>query len=229
MTIQQASPTARLVVALTALLWMGAAHAARYEIDPLQTRTTYETRYLGFIPVRGVFERMTGVLSYEPGKPIGEREAVIHVIIDTTTLKPSNFDSESKRRMLRGPEFFDVDRFPIIEFKSSRFRYEAGKLIAIDGDITLLGVSRPVILKVSKSGCEVANPARAARCTASAELTLKRFDFGMKSWFGTVSDDVTIAVELVAVEVDAVPGAARASEAKLRSEGALTEKSGKAK
>lgn len=181
------------------LLWVGAAAAARYEIDPKETRTTYETKYLGFIPVRGVFERMSGVLSYEPSKPIGEREAAIHVIIDTTSLRPTNFDSESKRRMLRGPEFFDVDRFPTIEFKSSRFRYEDGKLIAIDGDITLLGVSKPASLKVSKSGCEAAVSTRPARCTASTELTVKRFDFGMKSWSGTVSDDVTIAVELVAI------------------------------
>ena len=142
---------------------------------------------------------MTGVLSYEPDKPVGGREAVIHVVIDTTSLKPANFDSESKRHMLRSPEFFDVDRFPTIEFKSSRFRYEAGKLIAIDGDITLLGVSKPTTLKVSKSGCEAALPPRTARCTASTELTVKRIDFGMKSWPGSVSDDVTIAVELVAV------------------------------
>ena len=181
------------------LLWVGAVAAARYEIDSRETRTTYEARYLGVIPVRGVFERMTGVLNYEPDRPVGEREAAIHVVIDTTSLKPTNFDSESRRRMLRGPEFFDVDRFPTIEFKSSRFRYEAGKLIAIDGDITLLGVSKPTTLTVFKSGCEAALLPRAARCTASTELTVKRFDFGMKSWPGTVSDDVTIAVELVAV------------------------------
>jgi len=199
MTTQLASLAGRAVVVLMTLFWMGTVQAARYVIDQQETRTTYETRYLGFIPVRGVFERMTGVLSYEPGKPIGEREAAIHVIIDATSLKPTNFDNESKRSMLRGPQFFDVDRFPTIEFKSSRFRYDAGKLIAIDGEITLLGVARTATLKVSKSSCETALPSRPARCTASTELTVKRFDFGMKSWSATVSDDVTIAVELVAV------------------------------
>jgi polyisoprenoid-binding protein YceI len=112
---------------------------------------------------------------------------------------PTTFDGEAKRRMLRGPEFFDVDRFSTIEFKSHKFRYEGEKLIAIDGNITLLGVTKPVTLAVSKSSCEPAAPPRAARCTASTELTVKRFDFGMKGWSGTVSDDVKIAVELVAV------------------------------
>jgi polyisoprenoid-binding protein YceI len=188
-----------LVTAATAALLISApARAARYEIDPVATQTTYLTKYLGFISVRGVFTRMTGHLHYEPAKPVAEREPSIHVIIDTTTLTPTNFDTESKRRMLRGPEFFDVDRFPTIEFKSTRFRYEGDKLVAIDGNITLVGVTKPVTLTVMKSGCEPAANARPARCTASTELTVKRFEFGMKGWSGTVSDDVKIAVELVA-------------------------------
>lgn len=191
--------TAILVPAVTAALLASApAQAARYEIDPATTKATYLTKYLGFIPVRGVFTRMTGVLNYQPTKPVAEREPSIHVIIDATTLTPTNFDSESKRRMLRGPEFFNVDRFPTIEFKSMRFRYEGDKLVAIDGNITLVGVSKPVTLTVMKSGCEPASSSKAARCTASTELTVKRFEFGIKGWSGTVSDEVMIAVELVA-------------------------------
>jgi polyisoprenoid-binding protein YceI len=189
---------ARTLLATAALFASTPLQAARYEIDPVATKTTYETTYLGFIPVRGAFTRMTGFLNYEPAKPVAEREPSIHVIIDATTLTPTNFDSESKRRMLRGPEFFNVDRFPTIEFKSMRFRYEGDKLVAIDGNITLVGVSKPVTLTVMKSGCEPASSSKAARCTASTELTVKRFEFGIKGWSGTVSDEVMIAVELVA-------------------------------
>ena len=204
-TRSTSSSVLRLVVMLAATaaaqLMSAPAHAVRYEIDPVATKTTYLTKYLGFISVRGVFTRMTGHLHYEPAKPVAEREPSIHVIIDTTTLTPTNFDTESKRRMLRGPEFFDVDRFPTIEFKSTRFRYEGDKLVAIDGNITLVGVTKPVTLTVMKSGCEPASSTKAARCTASTELTVKRFEFGMKGWSGTVSDDVKIAVDLVAVAI----------------------------
>lgn len=189
---------ARTLLATAALFASTPLQAARYEIDPVATKTTYETTYLGFIPVRGAFTRMTGFLNYEPAKPVAEREPSIHVIIDATTLTPTNFDSESKRQMLRGPAFFNVDRFPTIEFKSMRFRYEGDKLVAIDGNITLVGVSKPVTLTVMKSGCEPASSSKAARCTASTELTVKRFEFGIKGWSGTVSDEVMIAVELVA-------------------------------
>jgi polyisoprenoid-binding protein YceI len=189
---------ARTLLATAALFASTPLQAARYEIDPGATKTTYETTYIGFIPVRGAFTRMTGFLNYEPAKPVAEREPSIHVIIDATTLTPTNFDSESKRQMLRGPAFFNVDRFPTIEFKSIRFRYEGDKLVAIDGNITLVGVTKPATLTVMKSGCEPASSAKAARCMASTELTVKRFEFGMKGWSGTVSDEVKIAVELVA-------------------------------
>jgi len=187
------------ICACLALTTLTPALGARYDIDPTETRTTYQTKYLGVIPVRGIFERMSGTLNYEPTKPVAEREASIHVIIDSTTLKPTNFDSEAKRNMMRGPEFFDVERYPTIEFKSSKFRYEGEKLIAIDGNITLVGITKPVTLAVMKSGCEPATATRPARCTASTELAVKRFEFGIKGWAGTVSDEVKIAVDLVAV------------------------------
>ena len=205
MTTTKVAGVGCLTVALMAMLSTGAVQAARDEIDTLETRITYETRYLAFIPVSGVFARMTGNLQYEPTKPVGERGAYIEVVIDATTLKPTTFDGESTRRMLRGPAFFDVDRFPSSEFRSSKFRYEGEKLIAIDGDIKLVGVSKPVTLKVLKSGCEPASATRVARCTASTELTVKRFEFGMKDWSGIVSDNVIIAVELVALATDALP------------------------
>lgn len=188
-----------LCLGQAALGTAGSAHAARYEIDSARTTTRYETRYLGFVPVRGEFGRMTGMLQYAPEKPPGEREASIHVVIDATTLKPTTFDNESKRRMLRGPEFFNVEKFPTIEFKSTRFRYEGDKLIAIDGAITLVGVTKPVTLTVLSSGCTPAASARPARCVAETELTVKRFDFGMNGWSGTVSDEVKISVDLIAV------------------------------
>jgi polyisoprenoid-binding protein YceI len=190
---------ASVIVFLLCLLTTAWASASRYEIDAVETRTTYETKYLGFIPVHGLFGRMTGVLEYQPAKPVAEREPFIHVVIDATTLRPTSFDSESKRKMLRGPTFFDVDRFPTIEFKSSKFRYDGEKLTAIDGNITLVGITKPVTLEVLKSGCEPASNTRAARCTATIELIIKRFEFGMKGWAGTVSDEVKIGVELVAL------------------------------
>jgi len=189
-----------------------AAAPLEYVIDPVATKTTYETKYLGFIAVRGVFTRMTGVMQYdaEPDRiklahdPASARLATIHVVIDTTTLQPTNFDSETKRQMLRGPEFFNVDKFPTIEFKSSKFRFQPNplgeeKLVAIDGTLKLVGLTKPATLNVIKSKCEPASATQSARCTATTEWIVKRFEFGMSGWANTVSDEVKISVDLVAV------------------------------
>jgi polyisoprenoid-binding protein YceI len=192
----------RLSAVILGALLLGAqatALAARYEIASAETKTTYETHYLKFIPVRGVFDRMTGVLMYEPSKPVAERAPFIHVVIDTTTLRPTTFDGEGKRKMLRGPEFFNVEKFPTIEFRSKKFRYDGERLTHIDGDITLVGVTKPVSLVVLKSGCEPASATQPPRCHASTELVVKRSQFGMNGWSTTVSDEVKIGVELVAV------------------------------
>lgn len=206
----------RSLLAIGAFLMLsvhGDALAARYEIVSAETKTTYETHYLKFIHVRGVFDRMTGVLMYEPSKPVAERAPFIHVVIDTTTLRPTTFDGEGKRKMLRGPEFFNVEKFPTIEFRSKKFRYDGERLTHIDGDITLVGVTKPVSLVVLKSGCEPASATQPPRCHASTELVVKRSQFGMNGWSTTVSDDVKIGVELVAVakpteSVNSLPDAA---------------------
>jgi polyisoprenoid-binding protein YceI len=196
---------------LVALLFV--AHTAQaapleYVIDTVATKTTYETKYLGFIAVRGVFTRMTGSLQYDAEldatKPAHERVASIHVVIDTTTLKPTNFDSEAKRQMLRGPEFFNVDKFPTIEFKSHKFRFSTNslgeeKLVAIDGTVKLVGITKPATLNVIKSQCDAATATQLARCTATTEWFVKRFEYGMNGWATTVSDEVKISVDLVAV------------------------------
>jgi polyisoprenoid-binding protein YceI len=174
------------------------AQAARYEIDTAATKATYETKYLGFISIRGVFERMTGTLQYDSAKPVAERDAAIHVVIDATSLKPVTFDSDNKRQMLRGPEFFNVEKYPTIEFRSTRFRFEGERLVAIDGQVKLVGVTKPATLVVLKSGCEPATTERQARCTAQTEWIVKRFEYGMNGWAHTVSDEVIIRVNLVA-------------------------------
>ena len=75
---------------LVAIVWLSSSAIAvaseHYHIDSHETETSYETRYLGIFLVYGVFDRMTGVLRYDPSKLPAERDAFIHVVIDATTL-----------------------------------------------------------------------------------------------------------------------------------------------
>ena len=178
----------------------------RYIIDPLETHSRFEARFLGFMTVRGKFGRTTGNLIHDPTHTDAQSRSndVITAVIDATTLYTNVVNANATNKVLRGPDFFDVEKFPVIEFKSSRFVWESERLMSIDGLLTLLGKTKPVTLAVYKSGCVPANVTKRARCTADAVLNIKRSDFGMKAWSASVSDDVKIIIELVAYAESAV-------------------------
>ncbi|MEP7154713.1 MAG: YceI family protein [Betaproteobacteria bacterium] len=177
-----------------AFAWLAAtvpASAATYRIDPKDTKAGFEVNFLGLFPIRGEFRRTTGMLIYEPASHQGH----IEVFIDTTTLEAS---TEKARASARGPDFFDAEKFPSIDFRSSRFVFEENKLRAVEGSLTLVGRTRPVTLTVTSSGCVAAADAEPAYCRADAELMVKRSDFGMKAWAHTVGEQVTIRIAITA-------------------------------
>ena len=196
-----------VVVALTGLAMFvvpAMAHAQmaapQYIIDPLETHSRFEALFLGLMTVRGKFSRTTGNLIHDPARTDAQSRTndAITAVIDATTLYTNVVNAHAANKVLRGPDFFDVEKFPVIEFKSSRFVWESERLTSIDGLLTLLGKTRPVTLAVYKSGCAPANAIKRAHCTADAVLNIKRSDFGMKAWSASVSDDVKIIIELVA-------------------------------
>lgn len=178
--------------------------APLYIIDPIETHARFETLFLGFITVRGKFNRTTGTLNHDPDRSDAPSRAsdAIYAVIDSTTLDAHVVNAYATNKTLRGPEFFNVDKFPTIEFKSSRFVWVADRLMAIEGSLQVVGVIKPVTLTVLKSGCSQVVGAngnvKRARCIADAFLNIKRSDYGMKAWSGSVSDNVKIIVELVA-------------------------------
>ena len=176
-----------------------------YQLDPDETHSRFEVKFMGFITVRGKFNRTTGTLVRDPQL----QRSSIHAIIDTTTLHAQVANAGTTNRILRGPEFFQVDKFPAIEFKSSLFVYEGERLLRIEGVLTLLGITRPVALLVAASRCVPADAERKARCLADAAVTVKRSEFGMLGWSESVGDEVKIIVDLVANEMPREAAASR--------------------
>lgn len=168
-----------------------ASPASTYRIEPTETTARFEVHFLGVFPVRGDFRRTTGTLIYDPATKQGS----IDVAIDATTLESS---TSKARANARGADFFNVDKFASIDFKSSRFVFDDDKLRAVEGALTLVGMTKPVVLVVNDSKCEPAREREAAYCRADATLTVKRSDFGMKAWSSTVGDEVVIQIVIMA-------------------------------
>jgi polyisoprenoid-binding protein YceI len=201
-----------------------------YELDPVETHSRFEAKFLGAITVRGKFNRTTGKLLHDPLRTDAESRAndSIEAEIDATTLSANVVNAYATNKILRGPDFFNVEKFPTIAFKSSRFNWDDTKLESIDGHLTLLGVTKPVTLTVERSGCTHASNGKRARCTADAFVRVKRADFGMKAWSTSVGNEVKIIVELVAVAVPTIekPDAPKPEPAKPESAPSVTPPSG---
>jgi polyisoprenoid-binding protein YceI len=168
-----------------------AADAATYRIDPKSTSASFEVWMLGFIPIRGHFNYTSGTLGFDPANRNGQ----ISVRIETGGLETNSMRARSAAR---GPQFFDVERYPRIDFKSSRFVFDGDRLRSIEGLLTLTGTTQPVTLDVTESTCTVASESEPPRCHATAALTVMRSKFGMRAWSRSLADEVTIRIAIVA-------------------------------
>lgn len=178
----------------------GAANAVDYRIDPKETSSSFEVWMLGFIPIRGKFRHTTGAMTFDAANQGGS----IEVLIDTTSVEAN---SARVQAVARGPGFFDVEKYPRMDFKSSRFVFEGTRLHSIEGMLNLTGTTQPVTLAVNHATCRGGVARVPPVCRAEAVLTVKRSAFGMKAWSHSLGDDVTIRIAIVAF---AEAGAAKA-------------------
>ena len=184
---------------LSALLAVGASQAAladddrdTYTIDGRHTFPQYEVTHFGTSKQRGRFDKTEGRLVFDAQAHKGS----VEVSIDTASVSSGLAKLDEH---LRGPEFFNAEKFPKMTFKSGDFVFEGDALRKVNGELTLLGVTRPVAFDVDFFHCGV-NP-MLLRTVCGADLTthIKRSDFGMKYLVGPVSDDVLLRVNVEAI------------------------------
>lgn len=180
-----------LVVLLTASLGEPAS-AKSYTIDPAHTAVVFRVNHLGFSNVFGRFNEFAGALDFDGDWGAGKVNLTIQsASIDTAVGKRDDH--------LRSPDFFNAEEFPTIEFVSTGVSKSGEKTGTLTGNLTLLGVTKPVSLDVTfnKVGPHP-NPQMAGVEVAgfSAKTTVKRSEFGMKTFLPGVSDDIEIWLEV---------------------------------
>jgi polyisoprenoid-binding protein YceI len=186
------SVTALIVSVLCGLYTQPAqAQALEYIIDPGHTFPGFEVQHLGISTQRGRFNKTEGKVTLD----VKGRQGSIDIIIDTTTIDTGNGVLD---RMLKSSTWFNIEKHPKITFKSSKLEFDGEKPVAAFGDLTLLGVTKPVTLKLDKFGCTVFMAVRHI-CGADASTTIKRTDFGMDSYLRFVAEDVKLVIQVEAV------------------------------
>jgi polyisoprenoid-binding protein YceI len=166
----------------------GAVKAGTYVLDPGHSRVTWSVTHLGFSTYTGLLPAAEGTLVLDPAAP---EKSTLAVTLHTG--KVGTLDAVLDTH-LKGAEFFNVAKFPTATFKATQI-VASGKTAKITGDLTLLGVTRPVTLDATfnKAGT---NPLdKTYSLGFDAKAVIKRSDFGMKTYVPAVSDEVTLQIE----------------------------------
>jgi polyisoprenoid-binding protein YceI len=171
---------------------------ATYQIDPAHSGAHFSVRHMMITNVRGEFSKLSGKILWDPENPA---QSSIEASIDASSI--STHDGQRDGH-LKSPDFFDVEKYPTIQFQSTQVNGTDGEL-KVKGDLTIHGVTRNVVLEVDGPTPEIRDPWGNIRIGASATTKVNRKDFGL-TWNSTletggvlVGDEVKISIELAAV------------------------------
>ncbi len=147
---------------------------AKWNINTDHTTAAFRVRHLNIINIRGMFNAVTGTLTFDPAAPA---EAGLELAIEAGSLDTGTAKRDDH---LRSPAFFDVDKFPKITFRSTSAKL-GGTGGQLHGDLTMHGVTRNITLEVDLSGPVVAPPTtgRGTVLGIVARTTINRKDFGI--------------------------------------------------
>jgi polyisoprenoid-binding protein YceI len=171
---------------------------ATWSIDPGHSAVHFGVRHMMFTKVRGRFTRWSGELRLHP-----EHLASSSVEV---TIEAASIDTADAQRdgHLRSPDFLDADRFPTITFRSTKVEDLGEGKLRVSGDLTIHGVTRPVVLDTEYAG-RAQDPWGNDRAGFAARAAVDRTDFGLR-WNQAletggvlVGNKVEIELELEAV------------------------------
>jgi polyisoprenoid-binding protein YceI len=172
-----------------ALAAVPASAASDYKIDPAHTHVLFLVEHLGFSNMIGLFGETTGAIAFDPANPPASK---LNVDVKTGTLQTQFGPRDAD---LKGADWFNVAEFPDMTFVGKSFARKGEKTGEITGDLTLLGVTKPVTLEVTFNKAGVRPTDKADAVGFSARGSLKRSDFGMKTFIPYIGDRIDLIIE----------------------------------
>ncbi len=165
-----------------------------WNIDPAHSSAEFKVKHMMISNVRGKFGGITGVLNRVDAD---HTESSLEVSIDVSTV---NTQDEKRDGHLKSPDFFDAEKFPAMTFKSTHIE-KKGDGFAVTGDLTIHGVTKPVVLNVEEVSEPAKDPWGNTRIGLTATAKINRKDFGL-SWNSTLEAGGVLVGEDVSITLD---------------------------
>ena len=183
--------------------------AQTYTIEPAHTYPSFEADHMGLSTWRGKFNKSSGTVVLDRKAKTG----TANIVIDTSSI---DFGLEKMNEHAKGKDMFNVEKFPTANFKGTSIKFDGDTPVALIGEFTLLGVTKPLTLNINKFKCIPVHPHyKVEACGADASAEFKRDDFGLTygMQYG-FSPDVKLAIQVEALKAVEPAKAAEPAKAK---------------
>ncbi len=169
------------------------ARADAWEIDSAHSAAQFSVRHMMVSNVRGQLGKVSGTINYDAKDPA---RSTVEATIDIAGI---NTREEKRDAHLKSPDFFDVAKFATATFKSTKVE-KAGKHLKVTGDLTMHGVTKPVVLDVEITP-EMKDPWGNIRIGATGTGKLNRKDYGL-GWNKALETGGVVVGEEVQLTID---------------------------
>ncbi len=201
----------RLLAVSFLVLSPALAQASTWEIDPAHSTVEFSVRHMMVTTVKGQFQKVKGAVELDEKDPT---KSSVEVSVETASIDTR----EAKRDAhLKSPDFFDAAKFPAITFKSTKIEKAGKGRLKLTGDLTMHGVTKPVVLTVDGPSASIKDPLGRTVRGVMATGKLDRKDWGM-TWNKAldtggmvVSDEVKLEINAELAEKAATPPAPAAA------------------
>lgn len=165
-----------------------------WKFDPLHTQVEFSAKHFGMMTVRGNFHEVVAGGDIYPDEP---DRSHVEATIQSASIRTHNEQRDSD---LRSSSFLEIDKYPTINFKSTRIRHVEGDRYEVVGDLTIKGTTKPVKLDVVRFG-ELNDPAMMGhRIGYAATTRINRKDFGMN--FDAIRDGRLVVSNEIDINIE---------------------------
>jgi len=161
--------------------------AGTYKVDPYHTQVIWKVDHMGISPLYGAFGDPSGSLTLDPKNPAAAKLSVTFAMTNLITTTPKLTEH------LSGGDFFDIAKFPTSTFVSTAVAADGTKA-KITGNLTVKGVTKPVVLDAEFYGAGANPMSKKLNIGFKAETKIKRSDFGLGYGVPMVGDEVSLKI-----------------------------------
>jgi len=170
------------------------AAAATYTIDSQHTYPSLEMPHMGLSIWRGKFDKTTGTVTYDAAAKTGSVD--IEVATSSIDFGLADMHEEAVK-----PDWLDVEKYPAMTYKGT-LRFDGDRPVAVDGRLTLRGVTKPLVLKINSFKCIEHPYYKKQVCGADAEGDVDRADFGMTQYTEDGAGIIHLRIQVEGIKKD---------------------------